>query len=158
LKAVVQRVRKASVVVDGVTNGAIQGGMLILLGVMRGDGESEAEALAERIARFRFFADEHQRMNLSALDCDAEALVVSQFTLAADGRKGRRPSFDRAAAPESAEPLYEHFVATLRRLGITTATGVFGAHMEVALTNTGPVTFVLEQPPKHSDPAADGPR
>ena len=109
MKAVVQRVARASVEVDGRAVGTIGAGFLVLLGVMRGDGQREARELAGRIARFRFFADEAGKMNLSALDLGRGALVVSQFTLAADGRKGRRPSFDRAAAPEVAEPLYEHF-------------------------------------------------
>lgn len=147
MKAVIQRVSQASVVVDGEVVGEIGEGMLILLGVLAGDGSSEAKKLAERIARFRFFRDDEGRMNLSALDTGRAALVVSQFTLAADGRRGRRPSFDRAAHPDVAEPLYEEFVAHLELLGLPCETGRFGAMMTVSLTNDGPVTFVLEEDP-----------
>jgi D-tyrosyl-tRNA(Tyr) deacylase len=154
VKAVVQRVLRAAVRVEGEVVGSIGPGMLVLLGVLRGDGAGEAERLAERIARFRFFRDAEDRMNLSALDCDLSALVVSQFTLAADGRKGRRPSFERAAPPEIAETLYERFVEALRRCGLTVATGVFGARMEVELVNDGPVTFALEERPPEAAPGA----
>lgn len=147
MKCVIQRVDRASVESEGETLGRIGPGMLILLGVMDGDGEREACRLADKVARFRFFEDERGRMGAAATDVDAQALVVSQFTLAADGRKGRRPSFDRALAPEEAEPLYELFVQTLRGHGLETATGRFGAKMEVALVNRGPVTFVLEELP-----------
>ena len=145
MKAVVQRVSRASVLVEDDVVGAIGPGMLVLLGVLRGDGEAEADRLAEKIAHFRFFADDEGRMNLSALDLGRAALVVSQFTLAADGRRGRRPSFDLAAAPETAEPLYERFVARLGALGLATRTGRFGAKMRVVLENDGPVTFVLDE-------------
>lgn len=144
--AVVQRVSHARVSVEGEIVGEIAAGMLVLVGVLRGDGVGEAEALAEKIARFRFFADLHGKMNHSALELGLAALVVSQFTLAADGRRGRRPSFDRAAPPEAAEPLVARFVETLRALGLSTATGRFGARMRVELENDGPVTFVLEEP------------
>jgi len=147
VKAVVQRVTRASVRVEGELVGEIGAGMLIFLGALRGDGPAQAERLAERIARFRFFRDGAGRMNLAALDVGASALVVSQFTLAADGRRGRRPSFDRAAPPEQAEPLIEQFVRELEALGVPTASGRFGASMEVELLNDGPVTFVLEQSP-----------
>lgn len=147
MKAVVQRVRRAAVRVDGAVVGECGAGALVLLGVMKGDTRADAERLAERIARFRFFQDAEGRMNESLLDQGGGALVVSQFTLAADGRKGRRPSFDRALSPDEAEPLYEHFVAHLRGLGPGVETGVFGARMEVELTNDGPVTFVLDEPP-----------
>jgi D-tyrosyl-tRNA(Tyr) deacylase len=145
MKAVVQRVSCARVRIDGEVVATIGPGMLVLLGVMRGDGEAEARRLAERIARFRFFPDEYGRMDRSALESGLEALVVSQLTLAADGRAGRRPSFDAAAPPERAEPLYEHFVAALRDVGLSVRTGHFGARMEVELTNDGPVTFALEE-------------
>jgi D-tyrosyl-tRNA(Tyr) deacylase len=112
---------------------------------MRGDREDEARRLADKIARFRFFADERDRMNRSAIECGFEALVVSQFTLAADGHAGRRPSFDAAAAPPIAEELYERFVAAMRQTGLAVATGRFGARMEVELVNDGPVTFALEE-------------
>ncbi|MCP5021896.1 MAG: D-tyrosyl-tRNA(Tyr) deacylase [bacterium] len=162
MKAVVQRVTRASVVVDGEVVGCVARGMLILLGVMKGDSSSEAERLATRIAQFRFFPDAEGRMNLSSLDLlaagidggDANigALLVSQFTLAADGRKGRRPSFDRAEAPERASPLVDHFRDHLISLGLPVETGVFGADMRVELSNDGPVTFVLEEEPS-STPA-----
>ncbi len=144
MKAVLQRVSRACVRVDGEVVGEIGPGVLVLLGVLRGDDEQTAVRLAERVARFRFFRDEEGRMNRSAIDCGHAALVVSQFTLAADGRRGRRPSFDRAAPPELAEPLYERFVRALDELGLRTATGRFGALMEVELVNDGPVTFALE--------------
>lgn len=150
MKAVVQRVARASVHVDEVQVGAIGAGCLVLLGVMRGDGEREVRELAGRIARFRFFVDEAGKMNLSALDLGREVLVVSQFTLAADGRRGRRPSFSGAAAPEQAEPLYRAFCDELERLGLVVQTGTFGAAMAVELLNDGPVTFVLEEPPTSS--------
>jgi D-tyrosyl-tRNA(Tyr) deacylase len=140
-------VSRAEVRVDGRVVGACGAGMLVLLGVMKGDGEVEAERLAERIARFRCFQDASGRMNESLLDQSGEVLVVSQFTLAADGRKGRRPSFDRAAPPEFAKQLYEHFVRTLAGLGPRVETGVFGALMEVELTGDGPVTFLFEELP-----------
>ena len=155
MKAVVQRVRRASVRVDDEVVGEVGEGMLVLLGVMRGDDERCADRLAERIARFRFFADDEGRMNVSALDRGAAALVVSQFTLAADGRKGRRPSFDRAARPELAEPLCERFVERLRAMGLATATGRFGALMQVELVNDGPVTF--SHKPSRPSKALPGP-
>jgi len=148
MKAVLQRVARAAVRVDGEVVGEIGPGVLILLGVIRGDGVGEADWLAERSAAFRFFRDDEGRMNRSVLEVGGSALVVSQFTLAADGRKGRRPSFDKAAAPEQAEGLCEHFVERLRALGVPTETGRFGAMMEVELVNDGPVTFVLERPPE----------
>ena len=147
MKVVVQRVARAGVRIDGESVASIGSGMLLLLGVMKGDGEAQAERLAERVARFRFFRDGEGHMNLSALDVGAEALVVSQFTLAADGRKGRRPSFDKAAPPDLAEPLYLSFLQALEGLGLACASGRFGAMMEVELVNDGPVTFHLEESP-----------
>lgn len=151
MKAVLQRVRRAEVRVDGEVVGAVGRGALVLLGVLDGDTEGDADRLAAKIARFRYFRDDAGRMNRSALDLVADGddvglLVVSQFTLAADGRKGRRPSFDRAAPPEIAEPLYGRFCDALRELGLDVATGRFGAMMDVELLNDGPVTFVLDQP------------
>ncbi|MCA9000404.1 MAG: D-tyrosyl-tRNA(Tyr) deacylase [Planctomycetes bacterium] len=152
MKAVIQRVSRASVRVDGKVVGQVGRGMLILLGAMKGDGVPQAERLAERVARFRFFPDGEGRMNRSALDLLEDpdegpvgVLLVSQFTLAADGRKGRRPSFDRALEPALAEPLVDHFKDHLRSLGLPVETGVFGASMAVELLNDGPVTFVLDE-------------
>jgi len=127
--------------------GSIEAGALILLGVLDGDSQREAEQLAEKVASFRYFRDDSGRMNRSALEVGGAMLVVSQFTLAADGKKGRRPSFDKAAAPGVAEELYEHFVAHLRTFGLMVETGRFGAMMEVELLNDGPVTFVLDETP-----------
>ena len=145
MRAVVQRVARARVLVDGEVVAEIGAGMLVLLGVMRGDGEGAARRLAEKIGHFRFFPDERGRMNRSAVECGLEALVVSQFTLAADGRAGRRPSFDAAAPPEIAEPIYERFVELLGQTGLLVRTGRFRQHMVVELANDGPVTFVLEE-------------
>jgi len=148
VRVVVQRVARASVRVEAATVGEIGAGMLVLLGVLKGDGARECDELAAKVAQFRFFQDEQGKMNLSALDLARAVLVVSQFTLAADGSSGRRPSFDRAAPPAQAEPLYERFVAQLRGLGLEVATGRFGAMMQVELLNDGPVTFVLEVAPR----------
>lgn len=145
MRAVVQRVARACVRIDRGEVASIGTGMLVLVGVMRGDTEHEVRRLAERIARFRFFPDESGRMNRSAIECGFPALVVSQFTLAADGREGRRPSFDAAAPAALAERLVEAFVAALESLGLVAATGRFGAQMEVELVNDGPVTFFLEE-------------
>jgi D-tyrosyl-tRNA(Tyr) deacylase len=147
VKVVVQRVSRAEVRVDGRVVGRIEHGMLVFVGVLAGDDEATCDRLAERVAGFRFFADAEGRMNLAARDVGASALVVSQFTRAADGRRGRRPSFDRAAPPGLAEPLYERFAARLAAAGLPVARGVFGARMDVDLVNDGPVTFALEEPP-----------
>jgi len=133
--------------VDGATVGAVELGALVLLGVLSGDGEREAELLAEKVAAFRYFPDDVGRMNLSAAEVGGALLVVSQFTLAACGKKGRRPSFDKAAAPALAEALYERFIAKLKGLGLEVESGRFGAMMEVELVNDGPVTFILEEAP-----------
>ena len=148
MRAVVQRVTRAEVRVEQRSIARIGVGMLVFLGVMQGDGVRQARRLAERIARFRFFPDADGRMNRSALDVGAEALVVSQVTLAADGRKGRRPSLDSAAGADEAQALYGEFAAALAELGVSCATGAFGARMEVELTNDGPVTFFLEERPR----------
>ena len=145
MRAVLQRVQRASVRVDGEVVGEIGPGVLVLLGVMAGDDVARADRLAAKVAGFRFFEDDDGRMNLALGEAGGAALVVSQFTLAADGRKGRRPSFDKAAPPSEAEPLYEHFVRALAGLGIHVATGRFGARMAVELLNDGPVTFVLDE-------------
>ena len=146
MKAVLQRVTRAQVRVGEQVVGRISAGALVLLGVLQGDGPAQARRLAERVARLRFFADEQGRMNLSALDKGFELLVVSQFTLAADCRKGRRPSFTQAAAPELAEPLYEGFCLRLEELGLRVGRGRFRAMMEVELVNDGPVTLLIDEP------------
>ncbi len=147
VRALLQRVREASVTVEGRTVGAIGPGLLVLLGVGRGDGEPEAVALADRIAGLRIFEDAAGKMNLSLLDTHRAALVVSQFTLYADTRKGRRPSFIDAAPPEDARRLYARACDALRALGVQVEEGIFAAEMQVALVNDGPVTILLEQAP-----------
>jgi D-tyrosyl-tRNA(Tyr) deacylase len=144
LKAVIQRVTKASVSVGAETVGSIGPGLVVLLGVAQGDTVDAARRLAEKTARLRIFSDAEGRFNLSLLDSGGEALVVSQFTLLADSRKGRRPSFTRAAPPEEAEPLVGEYEAALRRLGVRVAGGRFGAHMQVEILNDGPVTIILD--------------
>src|SRR5215211_6482000 len=145
MRALLQRVSKASVVVEGQTLSAIGKGLLILLGVGHGDGEQQASFLAEKIANLRIFEDDQGKTNLSILDVKGQAIVVSQFTLYADARKGRRPSFIDAALPEVAEPLVDRFVELLRGQGVPTQTGQFGAHMAVEIHNDGPVTIWLEK-------------
>lgn len=144
MRAVIQRVSKASVTVDGAVVGQIGRGLLVLLGVGAGDAAADARQMAEKIANLRIFADDEGRFNRSALDIGGAALVVSQFTLYADTRRGRRPSFSGAALPEVAAPLVEGFVAALRERGLPVETGVFGAHMDVDLRNDGPVTIILD--------------
>ncbi|MBQ2964027.1 MAG: D-tyrosyl-tRNA(Tyr) deacylase [Clostridia bacterium] len=145
MKAVIQRVKKADVVVDGKTVGAIGSGYLILLGVVEGDTEKEAEVLAAKTAKLRVFEDENEKMNLSLIDIDGEALVVSQFTLCADCKKGNRPSFTPSAAPDVADALYQKYSALLLENGIRKVeNGVFGADMLVSLVNDGPVTIILD--------------
>lgn len=156
MRAVLQRVSRAAVRVDGEVVGEVERGVLVLLGVLRGDGAREAQRLAEKVARFRLFEDADGRMNRSLLDEGHGALVVSQFTLAADGRKGRRPSFDRAAPPDEAAPLIDAFADALAALGVAVATGRFGARMEVELVNDGPVTFVLDEGPAGVGPEGGG--
>ena len=145
MRALLQRVSKASVTVDEQTISVIGNGLLILLGIGHGDGEEQAKFLADKIANLRVFEDEQGKTNLSILDVQGEAIVVSQFTLYADTRKGRRPSFIDAALPDVAEPLVERFVERLRGQGVPTQTGKFGAHMEVEIHNDGPVTIWLEK-------------
>jgi D-tyrosyl-tRNA(Tyr) deacylase len=144
MRAVVQRVSRASVRVDGAVKAEIGAGLLVLLGVAAGDGEDEAARLAGKVARLRIFADEAGRFDRSLLNTGGSALVVSQFTLLADTAKGNRPSFTAAAEPDVAEALYERFCAELGALGVPVATGVFGARMEIELVNDGPVTIVLD--------------
>jgi D-aminoacyl-tRNA deacylase len=145
MRVLLQRVSKASVTVEGQTISVIGKGLLILLGIGHGDGDEQAKFLAEKIAHLRVFEDEQGKTNLSILDVKGEAIVVSQFTLYADTRKGRRPSFIDAALPEVAEPLVSHFAELLRGHGVPTQTGKFGAHMEVEIHNDGPVTIWLER-------------
>ncbi len=144
VRAVVQRVSEASVSVDGQIVGSCGLGLAILLGVATDDDRAVAERLAGKIARLRVFENDAGRFDLSLVDVGGEALVVSQFTLIADTRKGNRPSFTGAAEPELAEPLYERFCEALEREGVRVGRGIFGARMEVALVNDGPVTIVLE--------------
>jgi D-tyrosyl-tRNA(Tyr) deacylase len=144
MRAVIQRVTEASVTVDNQIVGQIGCGLLVLLGIGVGDQLAAATLLAEKIANMRIFDDDDGRFNRSVLDVGGAALVVSQFTLYADTRRGRRPSFAVAAPPEIAAPLVDAFVAALSERGMTVATGVFGAHMHVALLNDGPVTIVLD--------------
>ena len=144
MRAVIQRVSRASVRVDGRVAGKIGAGLMVLLGVGRADNEESAAYLAEKIANLRIFSDDAGKMNLSLLDSGGAALVVSQFTLYGDARGGRRPSFIQAAPPEEANRLYEEFVRVLRALGVTVETGVFQAHMQVELVNDGPVTILLD--------------
>lgn len=145
MRVLLQRVTRASVEIDGAAIGAIGPGWAILLGVGEKDDEAAADRLAARVAHLRAFADEGDRMNRSLLDVGGAALVVPQFTLYADTRRGRHPSFVGAAPPERAAPLVERFVVALRALGVPVETGRFGAHMVVDLTNDGPVTFLLEE-------------
>ncbi|MDM8518662.1 D-aminoacyl-tRNA deacylase [Anaerolineales bacterium HSG6] len=145
MKAILQRVIQGRVTVNNKIVGQIGAGYVILLGVTHGDGIDEVKKLAEKMVHLRVFEDTTGKMNRSALDCAAEMLVISQFTLYADTKKGRRPSFTKAAPPDIAAPLVEKFVAYLKQLGVTkVATGVFGADMLVHIENDGPVTIILE--------------
>lgn len=144
MRAVLQRVSRAGVRVDGESIASIGRGLLVLLGIEKGDDESAAEQLADKIAGLRIFEDAAGKMNLSVLDQAGEVLVVSQFTLLADCRKGRRPGFSQAAEPELAEPLCEFFAARLRAQGVTVQSGRFQAEMAVELVNDGPVTILLD--------------
>ncbi len=145
MRALIQRVSHASVTVDGRVTGRIGRGFVVLLGITHGDGRAEADWLAGKIVGLRVFDDEAGKMNLSLSDVGGALLVVSQFTLYGDARKGRRPSFTGAAVPDVAEPLVDYFVETLRDAGFTVATGVFGAHMDVEIHNDGPVTMMIER-------------
>ena len=144
MKALLQRVTKASVDVDGAVVGQTGPGLVVLLGVARGDTEDDACYLAEKTANLRIFSDEQGKFNLSALEVKGEILVVSQFTLLADARKGRRPSFTEAAPPEAAEPLVEKYTQLLRATGLRVETGLFQRHMHLEIHNDGPVTVLLE--------------
>jgi len=144
MRAVVQRVRRAAVVIDGETVAAIERGLLVLLGVATTDTAADVQWLAEKTAHLRIFNDAAGKMNLSVADVGGALLVVSQFTLYGDCRKGRRPSFLAAAPPDLAVPLYEAFIKELRSLGLPVQTGRFGAMMQVELINDGPVTLILD--------------
>ena len=146
MRTVIQRVSWAKVQVGGQTIAEIGRGLLVLLGVGQDDSESEADFLADKIANLRIFEDAEGKMNLSVAEVGGEALVVSQFTLYGDCRKGRRPSFSNAALPETAERLYQHFTRRLSEIGVPTRTGQFQAKMAVSLENDGPVTIILASP------------
>lgn len=145
MRIILQRVSRARVMVDGETIAQIGPGLVLLVGVAPHDQQDQARYLADKIAHLRIFEDQDGKMNRSILDVGGEAIVVSQFTLFADTRKGRRPSFTDAAKPQIAEPLVEQFAAFLTELGVPTQNGEFGAHMLVEITNDGPVTIILER-------------
>ncbi|MBU0928536.1 MAG: D-tyrosyl-tRNA(Tyr) deacylase [Spirochaetes bacterium] len=144
MKAVVQRVKNASISVEGAIVGAIDAGLLVYLGVGKDDAEADADWLAEKICGLRIFEDADEKMNLSVIDTGGGVLSVSQFTLLADARKGKRPSYGDAAPPAMAEALYERFKASVARIARRSASGVFGASMEVSYVNMGPVTILLD--------------
>jgi D-aminoacyl-tRNA deacylase len=144
MRAVVQRVRRCRVVVDGSVAGEIGAGLLVLLGVAKTDNETAADYLVEKVLGLRIFEDEQEKMNLSVRDAGGAVLVVSQFTLYGDVRRGKRPSFDAAARPEEAKRLYEYFVSKVRSAGVRCETGRFQAMMDVELVNQGPVTILLD--------------
>ena len=145
MKAVIQRVKNASVSIGGNLFSSINAGILVLLGIEKGDSVQEAEYVCGKLLRLRIFEDENEKMNYSVADIKGEILVVSQFTLAGNVKKGNRPSFDNAMKPDEAEILYEKFVEMLKLSGLKIETGKFGAMMEVSLVNDGPVTFIIEQ-------------
>lgn len=144
MKALLQRVAKSSVTVEGKVIGDIAGGLLVLLAVATEDCEGDAEYLADKIVNLRIFSDDQSKFNLSSLTVNGELLVISQFTLLADTGRGRRPSFSSAAPPEKAEALYKYFIARLKQTGLKVETGAFGAHMMVEIFNDGPVTIMLD--------------
>ncbi|MFN0206450.1 MAG: D-aminoacyl-tRNA deacylase [Planctomycetota bacterium] len=148
--AVIQRVSRAKVTVAGRVAGSIEKGILVLACALTGDTDADAAALGTKISEYRIFPDAAGKMNLSIADMNGSVLVVSQFTLAADGEKGRRPSFDRAASPDAGRALVDRLVEVLRTKGLSVETGIFGADMEVELVNEGPATFVLERPRRGS--------
>ena len=145
MKAVIQRVTSASVTVEDAVVGKISHGIVILLGVEKGDAEAQADWLVDKISGLRIFSDGEGKMNRSVVDIGGALLVISQFTLAGNCAKGRRPSFDTAAPADEGKRLYDFFVASARRSGLTVATGIFQADMQVSLVNDGPVTFILER-------------
>ncbi|MDZ7269798.1 MAG: D-aminoacyl-tRNA deacylase [candidate division KSB1 bacterium] len=154
MRALLQRVKKGSVKVNGRVVGAIEQGLVILLGVARNDTIADAVYLADKCVNLRIFEDENSHFNHSLLETGGGVLVVSQFTLYGDTRKGRRPGFEEAARPEQAEPLYRAFIQELQRHGLTVAEGVFGAMMLVEIHNDGPVTFLVESKPKNDKSSA----
>ena len=144
MKGLIQRVKRASVTIDGKVYSKVNQGILILLGVEKGDNEQNADKLADKLCKLRIFEDVDGKMNKSILDVNGEILIVSQFTLAGECKKGTRPSFDKAELPQRANELYEYFVDLIKQKNIPVGTGVFGAMMDVELVNDGPVTFMLE--------------
>lgn len=146
MKAVVQKVKRAKVSIDGNLFNSIDKGFLVLFGAEKGDNKNQADWLANKLSVLRCFPDENDKMNLSLQDVNGSILVVSQFTLCADIKKGTRPSFDNAMKPDEANKLYEYFIAQLKEKSLSVKTGVFGAHMEVDLLNDGPVTFIIDVP------------
>jgi len=145
VKALVQRVKKASVTIDDKLYSKIDQGLLVFLGVQKGDSKENADKLAQKLVNLRVFEDENDKMNLSLKDVGGQMLVVSQFTLCGDCKKGTRPSFDNAELPDKANELYEYFVSKIKEQGIKVQTGSFGAMMDVELINDGPVTFMVEK-------------
>ncbi len=145
MKAVLQRVKHASVSIDGKIYSQIKEGLLVLYGVEKGDTRDKMEWIAKKIPNLRIFEDENDKMNLSVCDINGEILVVSQFTLAADCKKGTRPGFDKAELPQEAEKMYEEFITEIKKSGISVKTGKFGAMMDISLCNNGPVTIILEK-------------
>ena len=148
MKVVIQRVKKANVSIDNKLFSSIEKGYLILFGAEKGDAKEQADWLANKICALRCFPDENGKMNLSIKDIQGSILVVSQFTLCADIKKGTRPSFDNAMNPDDANKMYEYFISKIKEQNIPVKTGVFGAHMEISLINDGPVTFVINTPIK----------
>ena len=144
MKVLIQRVKKAEVNIENKPFSHIEKGILALVGIEKGDTKEQVEKLAKKVVNLRIFPDENDKMNLSLIDINGEMLIVSQFTLCGDCKKGTRPSFDKSAPPDAANELYEYFVTQIKSYGIKTGTGRFGAMMEVSLVNDGPVTFMLE--------------
>lgn len=145
MKALIQRVKSASVTIENNIYSQIGNGLLVFLGVEKGDTEENAQKLADKLVKLRIFEDSQEKMNLSLSDINGEMLIVSQFTLCADCKKGTRPSFDNAAVPDIANKLYEYFISLIKGYGIRVQTGQFGAMMDVGLINDGPVTFLIEK-------------
>lgn len=145
MKILIQRVSEASVTVENKVVGKIREGFLVFLGITHNDSETEAQFLADKVANLRVFEDSEGKMNLSLKDVKGAALIISQFTLYGDAIKGRRPSFTDAAKPAKAIPLYEYFISEVRKNGVKTEAGIFGAKMEVSLVNSGPVTILIEK-------------